>query len=280
MNTTNVSQQSHHKRKRLTKIGLPALVALFMLGLLLSHNLFTAKAHDDRDVLGGKYQFRVGFINEPSYQGLLNGIELTICEGKCQSKGDGTFNNGVTGAFDTLKTEVIFGGQSVQLPLVAVPRNPGKYNAPFVPTRVGDYTFHFFGTIGTDQIDEKFTSGPNTFDAVQPLTAIQFPDKPGFSQSALASTSTATSSTPVASQPTPAAATTNNPPNVNPAEVQALKSQLDAQTKQLQDAKTSADSSGLLGILGIVLGGLGLLLGLGAVFVSRRSPQKREAEGG
>ncbi len=265
---------THNKHNWLMNKSLPILAILFLIGLLLTQNLISAKAHDDRDVLGGKYQFRVGFINEPSFQGLLNGIELTICEGKCQSKGDGTFTNGVTGAFDTLKSEVIFGGQTIQLPLVAVPRNPGRYNAPFVPTRVGDYTFRFFGTIGPDKIDEKFTSGPNTFDAVQPITAIQFPDKPGFNPPAAVTT------TSVANQPTPATTISSTPPGASTAELQALKSQLDSQNKQLQDAKTSADNSALLGTLGIGVGVLGLLVGLLAVFLARRSPQKREAEGG
>jgi hypothetical protein len=34
---------------------------------------------------------------------------------------------------------------------------------------VGAYTFHIFGTLGSDPIDEKFTSGPKTFGEAQAL---------------------------------------------------------------------------------------------------------------
>lgn len=81
-----------------------------------------ARAHESRDVSGGKYQFRVGFLNEPAYQGLDNAVFLAICTGSCVTRqdGSGTFSNGVTGAFETLKVEITFGGQSMVLPVVVV----------------------------------------------------------------------------------------------------------------------------------------------------------------
>ncbi len=143
-----------------------------------------ALAHESREVAAGKYQMRVGFLTEPAYQGLENGLELTICTGSCTSNTDnsGTYTNGVTGAFDSLKVEVIFGARSMPLTLTAVPRNPGRYSARFMPTREGTYSFHITGTLGPEKakIDERFISSPSTFDDVQPLAVAQFPDKPGF----------------------------------------------------------------------------------------------------
>jgi hypothetical protein len=62
------------------------------------------------------------------------------------------------------------------MPLTLVPVGEGEYEAAFVPTATGDYTFRIFGTIGEATVDERVTSGPTTFDSVQPLTAIEFPE--------------------------------------------------------------------------------------------------------
>ena len=37
----------------------------------------------------------------------------------------------------------------------------------------GGYTFHFAGTINGDQVDQKFSSGPNTFGDVEPADQLQ-----------------------------------------------------------------------------------------------------------
>jgi hypothetical protein len=59
------------------------------------------------------------------------------------------------------------------LPLVPV--GEGEYEAAFVPTATGDYTFRISGTIGEATVDESVTSGPTTFNSVEPLSAIEFP---------------------------------------------------------------------------------------------------------
>ena len=50
-----------------------------------------------------------------------------------------------------------------------------EYDAPLIPTVVGTYTFHIFGTINGTQIDETVVSGPSTFDSVGDSNAVQFP---------------------------------------------------------------------------------------------------------
>jgi hypothetical protein len=247
-----------------TIVILVAVTVCLAFGIVFPANV---SAHENRDVLGGKYQMRVGFVTEPAYQGLENAVYLGVCSGQCTSNRDtGAFNNGVNGLFDTLKVEVIYGSQSITLPFAPVPRSPGRYDAGFVPTRAGDYVFRIYGTINGDQIDEKFIPGPTTFDTVQPLTEVQFPDKLGYFQPG----SSATAGNPVtmATQNPGATATTNNTAG-NTAELQALKLQLLEQQKVTQQAKDNAAIAVILGISGIAVGGF-CLLGIILVFLSRK----------
>ncbi len=54
---------------------------------------------------------------------------------------------------------------------------PGDYRAWLFPTAPGDYTFHFTGSIGSQKVDQSFTSGPTTFATVEDPAAVQFPLK-------------------------------------------------------------------------------------------------------
>jgi hypothetical protein len=252
-----------------------------------------ALAHETRDVVGGKYQLRVGFISEPAYQGLENGLELTICNGQCAPKPDanGVLVNGLTGAFDSLKVEVIFEANTMPLSLVAVPYNPGKYNAQFIPTRAGNYTFHIFGMLGPDKLDERFTSNPNTFDSVQPLTVVQFPDKTGYNQSASSvpaatpqgssgqATVAPTAQTAQTAGTTPAATalsgpTTGTVAGVSASDLQDLKEQLITQQQDLATAKGNSSMASTLALGGLIAGVIGLSLGGLALFLARPKKPK------
>jgi hypothetical protein len=135
-------------------------------GLLLAAAV-AASAHERR-VVAGKYQFVVGFINEPAYADSLNAVDLTINE-------QAGSNPPVEGADKTLKAEIVVGPNKLPVELRPRFRMPGKYAAYFMPTKEGAYTFHFFGTIGNDQVDESFTSSPTGFDEVKALQPLQFP---------------------------------------------------------------------------------------------------------
>ncbi len=267
------------------------LVSVIILAGLVILNSQLASAHESRDVVAGKYQLRVGFVNEPVYQGLENGLYLGICTGSCKANPDGNgFSNGVTGAFDTLQAEVIFAEKSMELTLLPVPRQPGRYNALFVPTRVGDYTFHLFGTIQNAKIDERFTSSPNTFDSVQPLASVQFPDKPGFNDQSQAIATTpgsparptqAAIATPAAN-PTPATspAILNPPSSSN--ELQTLQKKLAEQQQQLESARSSANSATTTALASLGFGIIGLAVAVTALLLGRRNRTgpRQEAEGG
>ena len=145
------------------------LAAAAIVMVVASLGIFSspAAAHERRTV--GPYTFVVGWSAEPAYLGQLNALDLTVTETST--------TKAVDGLEKTLKAEVIAGGGSAVRPLTIVSRfgQPGKYQAQFVPTKVGDYTFHLTGMVGTTAIDEKFESGPSRFDGVEDIASLQFP---------------------------------------------------------------------------------------------------------
>ena len=132
-----------------------------------------AAAHEGRPVAGGKYQFTVGWGDEPTYAGFKNSVSLTVKDGGGRA---------VTDIADGLKVEVGTAGTTRTFPLspafaVGVYGTPGEYRAPLVPTRAGNYTFRIFGTIHGDAINETFTSSDTTFDGVKDPGEVAFPEK-------------------------------------------------------------------------------------------------------
>jgi hypothetical protein len=130
-----------------------------------------ALAHEERDV--GKYAFAVGFGNEPAYAGQTNSVQLLLSDPSGKP---------VTELRPGLKVSVSFGGQSQTFPIepnfeVGEFGTPGDYRAWFIPTRAGQYSFHFTGKLNGQPVDETFTSGPKTFDDVQDPMAVEFPVK-------------------------------------------------------------------------------------------------------
>jgi hypothetical protein len=147
---------------------LPRLLTLVVgLGVGIAATTGTTSAHVDIDVGEGQYVMEVGFRDEPAYLGQPNALYLSV--GEYATGGTEPVNDLAA----TLEAEVSKDGQT--MPLALIPTGDGEYEAPFVPTALGDYTFRIFGTIGEAQIDESVTSGPNTFNSVEPLTAIEFP---------------------------------------------------------------------------------------------------------
>jgi hypothetical protein len=145
------------------RIGM-ALALAFALTLLVSSLAF---AHERRTV--GKYDFLVGWINEPAYVNQPNAISLTVTNTDTKKP--------VDGLDQTIKAEVIVGAKSMPVALTESDETPGLYLGSFIPTRVGGYIFHFTGMVENQKIDEKFESGPNTFNDVEDSAPLDFPDK-------------------------------------------------------------------------------------------------------
>jgi len=150
---------------RIPAIAAAIAVVVASFGILAT----PAAAHETRMV--GPYTFIVGWLNEPAVVGQSNGLDLTVTE----TAGD----KPVAGLEKTLKAEVVIGGGAKTRSLDLTPDGdmPGRYTSGFVPTRIGDYTFHISGTAGTTKIDEKFESGPNRFDPVTDIVGLEFPDQ-------------------------------------------------------------------------------------------------------
>lgn len=137
-------------------------VPLMVLGLLLL-TAGVVVGHEEREVAG--YDVEVGFMNEPVYVGDKSGLEFFV------HKGDAA----VTGLETTLKAEVIKGDSKRDLPINARWGEDGAYESVFIPTASGPYTFHIFGTIEGNAVDESFTSSPDGFNEVKELASGQFP---------------------------------------------------------------------------------------------------------
>lgn len=134
-----------------------------------------ASAHVLKTV--GPYHLLIGFGNEPAYAGAQNSVFLLLTNAKT---GAPIVDEGLG---DTLKVEVGFGTQKKLLPLVSSfdpdsgQGTRGVYNAYFIPTVPGDYTFHLFGTIRGQKVNIAVESSPTTFDSAHDLAAIEFPQQ-------------------------------------------------------------------------------------------------------
>jgi hypothetical protein len=116
----------------------------------------------------GSYNFLVGWLNEPAIQGEPNGLDLTVTDAKGQP---------VDGAEKTLKVAIAYGGgQPTDIPLSARFGLHGKYTAQVIPTKAGSYSFVFSGSVNGQPINDRFDSGPNTFDDVASPASYQFPE--------------------------------------------------------------------------------------------------------
>jgi hypothetical protein len=140
---------------------------LTVLGLTLS----TALAHERRAV--GPYQYVVGFLTEPAFEGLKNGVDLRVMHTETQ--------NPVEGLEHTLQVEITYvpSGVAKVLRLRTIYREPGHYTADLIPTSPGQYRFRFFGSMAEMAVSETFDSraGGGQFDDVESSADLQFPER-------------------------------------------------------------------------------------------------------
>ena len=124
-----------------------------------------AFAHEKR-VVAGKFDFIVGFINEPAFSGQMNGIDLQVREK----------NKPVEGLEGQLKVVVSRKDMDKTLELLFHKKynDPGRYAAHFLPTQPGTYIFHITGEIRGIAINEQFESGEK-FHNVNDVVSVQFP---------------------------------------------------------------------------------------------------------
>jgi hypothetical protein len=218
-----------------------AVIAILASAFVVAGGLFStdsALAHEHRVI--GNYELTVGWLNEPALAYEPNGLSLRVelfpngvpTE---EEEAAGTAEEGqpVEGLEETLQAEIIAGGgaQTRELTLEPAFGDPGHYESVIIPTVPGDYTFRVFGDLEGQQIDESFTSGPETFSVIEDPSEDQFPEKLPSAAELQASIGGGTSSA---------------------------------------ESSSSDDTARALGIVGIIVGVLGLGAG-GLAVASRRS---------
>lgn len=144
------------------------------LGLTLLLVAGPAWAHEH--VIVGDYEFTVGWLNEPVIAGQVNGLDLFVApapqEGAAETHEDEE-TAGVTGLEDTLVFTVEYGGVERTYPLGPAFGRDGGYHADFIPTRAGQYTFHFTGSVEGQTVDV-----PIEPEEVQEAADLSFPEAP------------------------------------------------------------------------------------------------------
>jgi len=146
----------------------------WLVAVMLTVLGFTARpvlAHERREV--GPYQVVVGFLAEPAFEGLKNGVDLRVLDRETQQP--------VEGLERTLQVELTYvpSGAAKLLRLRSLYREPGRYTADLIPTAPGHYRFRFFGSMAETAVNETFDSraGGGQFDDVESSADIQFPER-------------------------------------------------------------------------------------------------------
>jgi hypothetical protein len=192
-----------------------------------------ASAHETRQV--GKYEFVVGWWTEPAFANQPNGPEVTITRRQ----------DPVVEGVD-LSVDVIFGEETTTYELepafiVGVFGEAGNYNADLVPTRPGTWEYRIYGTVEGAEVDETFTSGPDTFGDIQDPAENAFP--------------------------------VADPNNAELSErIQTEADRLATAQSEAEKAKDDASSAKTLGLIGIIVGAVGLAA---AVTVGAMAMRKR-----
>lgn len=148
-----------------------ALIGLTLLAFCLIP--LTASAHEQVTV--GSYTLEIGWINEPIIVGERNGLYLFITPAAEGDHAEETSQNsqaaGVTGVEATLEFAVEYGGVRKTYPLRPILSSPGQYTADLIPTREGQYTFIFSGSINGEAIELEFEP-----EEVEPVGDLAFPE--------------------------------------------------------------------------------------------------------
>jgi hypothetical protein len=219
---------------------LMALAAITAVPALLIMGAGPASAHVLKTV--GPYHLLIGFGNEPTYAGAQNSVFLLLTNART---GAPIVDEGLG---DTLKVQVRFGTQTKLLPLESSfdpdsgQGTKGVYNAFFIPTVPGDYTFHFFGAIRSQKVNLAVTSSSTTFDSAHDPAGIEFPQQ-------------APSNRQLAQRLTTQSA------------------RLSAGVQSASSKASSASTALAVGIAGLVLGAAGL--GLGGMALARSASRTR-----
>lgn len=133
---------------------------MIVAGVLLQGSASVAYERRER----GDLRFIVGWGEPPAFAGERNSVQLVLVDA-----------GGPVVAGVDLEIEVGRGGELLQLPVRAhfepgVWGQPGDYRTFFVPTEPGTYTFRISGEVSGEPFRERFTTGHDIEDVVDPAT--------------------------------------------------------------------------------------------------------------
>jgi hypothetical protein len=212
------------------------LSAAALAGAFVLLSAAPALAHESRKL--GDLEMEVGWGTEPAFAGQVNSVQVLLVH-------DG---QPVVDLGDTLRVEVAFGETTTPLTLEPFfgegEGTPGDYRAWLIPTSTGQYTFHLSGTVDGEEVDETFTSGPNTFNDVENPQSVEFPEQQPSSGEIAA--------------------------RIDRVEPRLASAIGDAQA-DAQAAADDASSAKTLGLIGILVGLIGLIVAIVALVSTRRT---------
>jgi hypothetical protein len=168
------------------KWTLRASAASAALLLALASSFAVASAH--YVFTAGKYRVAIGWQFEPAfgtdtYVGEQNAIQVFVDIASADNpKGTPVSTLNVDCSHPDFQVTVTV-GTTTSSPFCPAPAYDGdtgngrldEYDYPLVPTVVGTYTFHIFGSINGTPIDQTVRSGPTTFDSIADSSAVEFP---------------------------------------------------------------------------------------------------------
>jgi len=202
---------------------------------------------------------QVGWSDEPPLTGQLNNVIVDV------NQTSGKIQTPIINALSDMNILVKYGGVTKTLDFLPSPTTDGLYLGQLIPTRIGSYYLVLNGTVQGQKISSQIP-----LDLVESSQKLAFPDTGG--GSGITGATVGGSST----------ATTNN---IGP-QLQGIVSQLanqidsvkgitgdvaksNAETlKSIQDVKSSADRSYMIGMVGIGAGVAGIIIA--AFALSRR----------
>jgi len=232
---------------------------LLILCFLVSYNILFKEVSAHIIKKFGNIQVQVGWNDEPPLTGQLNNVIVGVNQtsGKTQTP--------IINALSDLNILVKYGGVTKTLDFLPSPTTDGLYLGQIIPTRIGSYYLVLNGTVQGQKISSQLP-----LDLVDSSQKLAFPDTGG--SSGVNGAAVGGSST-----------TTTN--NIGP-QLQGIVSQLanqidsvkgitgavaksNAETlKSIQDVKNSADTSYMIGMVGIGAGVAGIIIA--AIALSRR----------
>lgn len=150
-----------------------ALVVTSMLVIVASSITLAgdAAAHETRMV--GPYQFVVGWLSEPAFQGQPNAATIRVTDPRVSPA------KPVVGLEKTVTIQVFSGGLTTPFTgtLRSVFGQAGLYALDMIPTASGGYKYKVAGKVESLDVNETFESGPSTFGDIVAVNSLQYPEQ-------------------------------------------------------------------------------------------------------